>query len=49
MSYPDDVRERMFQCRDGLWDTFEEIARDQGIAIDQVLDEAMTAYARSRG
>jgi len=49
MSYPDDVRERMFQCRDGLWDTFEGIARDQGVAIDQVLDEAMTAYARSRG
>jgi hypothetical protein len=52
MGYPDDdgvVHARMFQCRDGLWDTFAEIARDQGVAIDALLDEAMVAYARSRG
>jgi hypothetical protein len=40
---------RLFQCRDGLWDAFAQISREQGISIDELLDEAMVAYARARG
>jgi hypothetical protein len=39
---------RTFLCREALWEAFEEIAREQGAPIDDVLSEAMRAYARQR-
>lgn len=42
-------RAHTFQCRDMLWETFQQIADELGTNIDQVLDEAMQAYAQHRG
>ena len=39
---------RTFLCREALWAQFEEIAREQGAPIDEVLSEAMRSYARQR-
>ena len=39
---------RTFLCREALWEAFEDIAREQGAAIDDVLADAMRAYARHR-
>ena len=39
---------RTFLCREALWQTFEEIAREQGAPIDDVLSDAMRSYARQR-
>jgi len=39
---------RTFLCREALWETFEDIAREQGAPIDDVLADAMRAYARHR-
>lgn len=39
---------RTFLCREALWEAFEEIAREQGAPIDDVLSDAMRAYARQR-
>jgi hypothetical protein len=40
---------RTFLCREALWEAFEDIAREQGAPIDDVLADAMRAYARHRG
>jgi hypothetical protein len=42
------MRARTFLCRESLWETFEVMARDQRAPIDEVLSEAMTAYAQFR-
>ena len=39
---------RTFLCREALWQAFEEMAREQGAPIDDVLSEAMRSYARQR-
>lgn len=39
---------RTFLCREALWEAFEEMAREQGAPIDEVLADAMRAYARHR-
>jgi hypothetical protein len=39
---------RTFLCREMLWQTFEEIAREERAPIDEVVSEAMRAYARQR-
>jgi hypothetical protein len=39
---------RTFLCREMLWQTFEEIAREDRAPIDEVVSEAMRAYARQR-
>lgn len=39
---------RTFLCREALWQAFEEIAREQGAPIDNVVSEAMRSYARQR-
>lgn len=53
MLYPGDeeapARARTFQCKQGLWDTFVQIAGEIGVSLDELLEEAMTDYARSRG
>jgi neural Wiskott-Aldrich syndrome protein len=39
---------RTFLCREALWETFEELAREQRAPIDEVLSEAMRSYAQQR-
>jgi neural Wiskott-Aldrich syndrome protein len=43
------VRPRTFQCREIVWSTFESMARELEMPIDELVSEAMTAYARARG
>ena len=43
-----EMHARTFLCREALWQTFEEIAREQGAPIDDVLSDAMRSYARQR-
>ncbi len=40
---------RQFQCRDYLWDTFEQMAQDLECSPDYLINEAMRHYARSQG
>jgi len=42
-------RFRQFRCHDLLWDVFEEMASDQDRPVDQIIDEAMRAYAKGQG
>jgi hypothetical protein len=53
MLYPADPdtpsRTRTFQCKAGLWDTFAQVAQQVGVSLDELIEEAMTEYARARG
>jgi hypothetical protein len=40
---------REFLCRDDLWDLFGRMAAESGFTRDVLLNEAMKAFARSRG
>jgi hypothetical protein len=40
---------RTFQSREMVWSSFEGIARDTGTSMDQLIAEAMEAYAEQRG
>ena len=40
---------RTFQCREALWKMIEEVATITGAPIDDVINDAMLQYARSRG
>jgi hypothetical protein len=39
---------RSFQCRDVLWETFEQMARELECSVDYLVNEAMKQYARQR-
>lgn len=39
---------RTFQCRDMLWETFEQMARELECSVDYLVNEAMKQYARQR-
>src|SRR6185295_9916361 len=39
---------RTFQCRDMLWETFEQMARELECSVDYLINEAMKQYARQR-
>jgi len=39
---------RSFQCRDVLWETFEQMARELECSVDYLINEAMKQYARQR-
>ncbi len=39
---------RTFQCRDVLWETFEQMARELECSVDYLVNEAMKQYARQR-
>src|SRR6478609_11542874 len=39
---------RQFQCRDVLWETFEQMARELECSVDYLVNEAMKQYARQR-
>ncbi|MBM4363670.1 MAG: hypothetical protein FJ104_13390, partial [Deltaproteobacteria bacterium] len=40
---------RSFQCRDALWDKFEQMARELECSIDYLVNDAMKQYLRQRG
>ena len=42
-------RPRTFQCKDALWAIFERASVEQRVQLDDLVNEAMFAYARSRG
>jgi hypothetical protein len=45
---PNKKSERAFQCRDVLWETFEQMARELECSVDYLINEAMKQYARQR-
>src|SRR5205085_7966383 len=47
-SDPNKKSPRTFQCRDMLWETFEQMARELECSIDYLINEAMKQYARQR-
>jgi hypothetical protein len=42
-------RKRTFQARELVWSTFETMARERGTNVDELVQEAMIAYATARG
>jgi len=40
---------RTFSCRNALWSTFEEMARELECSVDYLINDAMKQYARQRG
>src|SRR5215207_5698080 len=48
-SDPNKKSPRTFQCRDMLWETFEQMARELECSVDYLINEAMKQYARQRG
>ncbi|CAN5666077.1 hypothetical protein BH09MYX1_BH09MYX1_16940 [soil metagenome] len=47
-SDPNKKSTRQFQCRDVLWETFEQMARELECSVDYLINEAMKQYARQR-
>ncbi len=47
-SDPNRKSARTFQCRDVLWDTFEQMARELECSVDYLINESMKQYARQR-
>lgn len=45
---PNKKSPRTFQCRDMLWETFEQMARELECSVDYLINEAMKQYARQR-
>jgi len=51
MAQPNDASRknpRTFQCRDQLWETFEQMARELECSIDYLINEAMKQFAKQR-
>ncbi len=38
-----------FQCREALWQKFEQMARELECSVDYLINDAMKQYARQRG
>jgi hypothetical protein len=49
LSAIDGARPRTFRSREIVWATFESMSREMGVPIDELVNEAMDAYARTRG
>lgn len=45
---PNKKSARTFQCREVLWETFEQMARELECSVDYLVNEAMKQYARQR-
>jgi hypothetical protein len=45
---PNKKSARTFQCRDVLWETFEQMARELECSVDYLVNESMKQYARAR-
>jgi hypothetical protein len=48
-SDPNKKSPRSFQCRDVLFETFEQMSRELECSVDYLINEAMKQYARQRG
>jgi hypothetical protein len=46
---PNKKTPRSFQCRDSLWQKFEQMARELECSVDYLINDAMKQYARQRG
>jgi hypothetical protein len=40
---------RSFQCRDALWQKFEQMSKELECSVDYLINDAMKQYARQRG
>lgn len=40
---------RQFRCRDRLWETFEQISEEQEKPVEELVNDAMAAYAQLAG
>ena len=40
---------RTFQCKDALWQKFEQMAKELECSVDYLINDAMKQYARQRG
>src|SRR6478735_5354342 len=47
-SDPNKKSARTFQCRDILWDAFQQMALELECSVDYLLNESMKQYARQR-
>jgi hypothetical protein len=47
-SDPNKKTARTFQCRDILWDAFDQMASEMECSVDYLINEAMKQYARQR-
>src|SRR5262249_19555713 len=47
-SDPNKKTGRTFQCRDALWDTFQQMAQELECSVDYLINESMKQYARQR-
>jgi FHA domain len=47
-SDPNKKSPRTFQCKDMLWETFEQMARELECSVDYLINESMKQYARQR-
>jgi len=43
------MHDRTFQSREIIWSTFESMSRELDVGIDELVNEAMIAYAKVRG
>ncbi len=41
--------QRTFQCKDALWQRFEQMAKELECSVDYLVNDAMKQYARQRG
>src|SRR3954453_4586875 len=48
-SDPNKKTTRSFQCREALWQKFEQMARELECSVDYLINDAMKQYARQRG
>ncbi len=49
MGAPNKKTPHSFQCRDSLWSTFEDMAKELECSVDYLINDAMKQYARQRG
>ena len=47
-SDPNKKTARTFQCRDILWDAFQQMAQELECSVDYLINESMKQYARHR-
>ena len=48
-SDPNKKMTRTFQCREALWQKFEQMARELECSVDYLINDSMKQYARQRG
>jgi hypothetical protein len=46
---PNKKTTRTFQCREALWQKFEQMARELECSVDYLINDSMKQYARQRG